>query len=125
MILNFGGGADVGMAFRPVDVMALGLDLEKRGRINSAIRYEIINSDDWSCLVYLERIPSAELDTNGVDQRSCILVKAIKETRISGFIFVAEAISELLGTRRRYLRALRPRAAFCCAWVTAACVLVD
>ena len=43
------GGADVGIAFRPVDVMASGFDFENSGRMNDWTTWSMMNSLTCVC----------------------------------------------------------------------------
>jgi len=44
---NFGAGAEEGIAFRPEEVMVLGFECEKRGRMKVFRREERMKSGEW------------------------------------------------------------------------------
>jgi hypothetical protein len=80
---NFLGGAEVGRAARPEDVIVLGFDFWNSGRMNDWRMVVGMKSGAVSCVVWGERRAFERARVGGEDQGSWGEVKARRERRIA------------------------------------------
>jgi len=81
-VSNLLGGMEEVIAFRPVEVMAVGLEAEKRGRMMVWRRYVTMNEGVWICCVWVERMVLESEMVRGVVHGSRGRMWAMRERSI-------------------------------------------